>query len=75
MTTWTDSDAVKLREFLGGCPHFLKTLSDRKPKIEGNTVEAAGLSGKQNDGAQKMIEVIEQLAEGQDTGEKSPYVT
>jgi hypothetical protein len=32
-TTWTDADAVSLRDFLGACPNFMRTLHARRPRV------------------------------------------
>lgn len=73
---WTESEAATLRQFLDKSPQFLAVLRAKRPKVtEKEDMESRAMSGSEVKGAEHMIDVIRQLAAGEDTiTEKSPFI-
>ncbi len=65
MTTWTDADAIPLREYLASPSgqNFLKTIKEHKPDADGETFEATALNAKMGLGWEKLEQLIKDLAE------------
>ena len=75
MIAWNSDDAVKLRTFLKDCPHFIPCLKGMAPKITGKTIEEKAMSGSIREGADKMVEAIEDYMTSETSlDEKSPFV-
>lgn len=74
-STWTDADAVALRQFLDTNPNFLRELAKHKPqRTRETTMEAAALQGARRDGAEQILEGIAKMAGADGVVEKSPYI-
>lgn len=73
--TWTDQDAVALREFLKTNPNFLRHLQTYKARREGaQNMEAAALRGARRDGADDILDGIARLASEDGQYEKSDFI-
>lgn len=73
--TWTDQDAVALREFLRTNPNFTRKLRTYKHTKEGaQTMEAAALRGARRDGADDILDGIGKLAGANETEEQTPFI-
>lgn len=70
---WTPQDGIYLREFIAKCPNFKRAVEKKRPKCQGETVEASGLSGRERKGWDDALEFIiddlaaDQRQAGQDT--------
>jgi hypothetical protein len=73
--TWTDQDAVALRQFLTTNPNFTRKLRTYKHTKEGaQTMEAAALRGARRDGADDILDGIGKMAGMNEATEESPYI-
>lgn len=58
---WSQSDAVKLRNYILEHPKFMRVLAKRRPKIEGSTMEARAVTGSDVNGFLACMDTIEAL--------------
>jgi len=58
---WNQSDAVKLRSFIMENPKFIRVLMKRRPKIEGDTMEARAVTGSDVKGFLDCMDAIDSL--------------
>lgn len=69
---WGDTDRVALREFLNKHPHFIPHLELAKPACEGDTLEKRALSGSEKEGAEKILQKLDTLAQDENTNNEEP---
>lgn len=73
--TWTEADAVALRQFLAANPNFLPQLRRYKASKEGpQTMEAAALRGARRDGADDILDGVLKMAAAEQPQEGSPFI-
>lgn len=59
--TWTQTDAVGLRDYIAAHPKFLRCLQKRRPKIEGTTMEARAVTGSDANGFLAALDEIDAM--------------
>lgn len=69
--TWTQNDAITLREYTSKNPKFLRVLAKRRPKIEGNTMEARAVTGSDVNGFLSALEAIDSMQRDPNAGTES----
>jgi len=75
MTDWTLNDAIALRDFLNRNPKFLKVLSERRPKIQGVTMESRAVTGSDANGFLLAVDAIEALQQDpQEDGDSAGFL-
>lgn len=74
--TWTDADAVTLRDYLAKNPRFLAEFARRKPPMtKTETLEARAVSGSARAGYEDGLGAINDMAYGAtDDREPSPFI-
>lgn len=76
MNNWTTTDAVAFREFLKSTPNFMAYIKASVPKIEDSRgTEAAAMTGCTHSGAEKIIEIIEQMRDKESESASSPFLS
>lgn len=72
---WNQTDATLLRDYLAQNPNFLNVLKARRPKLGGETLEAAAMQSKKAEGYDKALEMIEELEQPRNDGTaNAPFV-
>lgn len=59
--SWNQSDAVQLRTYIASHPKFIRVLAKRRPKIDGDTMEARAVTGSDVKGFLDCMDAIDAL--------------